>query len=154
MERVDFGEEGQPKGFCWVELAREETTWRYIQMHARPFRTVRVDVREASEPLAKIQQAVAKHDLTGAVVRLIVKMTPEQEPHLRDGDLSPLLEDAFFAQINRDVDRSVRDRLEGLEPESMTPEHLLERYLLAKGKVEDEVERYLTIAQDIFHAES
>jgi hypothetical protein len=36
----------------------------------------------------------------------------------------------------------------------MTPEHLLERYLLAKGKVEDEVERYLTIAQDIFHAES
>lgn len=153
MERVDFGEEGQPKGFCWIELAREQTTWRYIQMSVRPFRTLRLDVREASEPLVQIQKAVAQHDLTDAVVRLIVRMTPEQEPHLRDGDLSPLLESAFFAQINRDVDRSVRDRLAGLEPESMTPEHLLERYLLAKGKAEDEVEPYLEIAQDIFHEE-
>jgi len=154
MERVDFGEEGQPKGFCWVELARQETTWRYIRMSARPFRTLRLDVREASEPLAKIQEAVAAHDLTGAVVRLIVQMTPEQEPHLRDGDLSPLLESAFFTQINRDVDRSVRDRLAGLEPESMTPEHLLERYLLAKGKAEEDVDRYVEIAHEIFHEES
>ncbi|MGC9397717.1 MAG: metallophosphoesterase family protein [Anaerolineae bacterium] len=152
LERVDFGEEGQPKGFCWVELAREKTTWRYIQTPARSFRTLRVDVREASAPLAEIQEAVAQHDLTGAVVRLIVRMTPEQEPHLRDGDLSPLLEQAFFAQINRDVDRSVRDRLAGLEPESMTPEHLLERYLLAKNKTEDEIARYLSVARDIFHA--
>ncbi len=22
MERIDFGEEGDPKGFCWVELDR------------------------------------------------------------------------------------------------------------------------------------
>ncbi len=154
MERVDFGEEGQPKGFCWVELAREETTWRYIQTPARSFCTVLVDVREASEPLAEIQEAVAQHDLTGAVVRLIVQMTPEQEPHLRDGDLSPLLEKAFFAQINRDVDRSVRDRLAGLEPESMTPEHLLERYLLAKGKAEEDVVRYVDVAHEIFHEES
>lgn len=153
MERVDFGEEGQPKGFCWVELVRGQTDWRYIQVPARPFRTVRVDVCEASQPLACIQEAVAKHDLTGAVVRLIVQMTPEQEPHLRDGDLSPLLENAFFAQINRDVDRSVRDRLAGLEPDSMTPEHLLERYLLAKDKSSDEVARYLAVAQDIFHEE-
>ena len=154
MERVDFGEEGQPKGFCWVELARGQTAWRYIQMSARPFRTLRLDVRETSEPLDRIREAVAQHGLTGAVVRLIVQMTPEQEPHLRDADLSPLLEDAFFAQINRDVDRSVRDRLAGLEPESMTPEHLLERYLLAKRKTEEDVVRYLEVARDIFHEES
>ena len=30
LERVDFGEEKQPKGFCWVEVQRGATTWRYV----------------------------------------------------------------------------------------------------------------------------
>ncbi len=154
LERVDFGEEGQPKGFCWVEVERGRAEWRYVRTPARPFRTVRVDVREEIDPLPAIQEAIAREDLVDAVVRLVVQMTPEQEPHLRDGDLSPLLTDAFFAQINRDVDRAVRDRLAGLEPESMTPEHLLERYLLAKGKVEEEIIPYLEAAQEIFHTGS
>jgi exonuclease SbcD len=154
LERVDFGEEGQPKGFCWVEVTRGETNWRYIQTPARPFVTLRADVREADDPLEVIRAVVAKHRLDGAVVRLVVQMTPEQEPHLRDGDLSPLLEDAFFAQINRDVDRDVRDRLAGLEPDAMTPKHLLKRYLLAKGKSEDALKPYLQLAADIFEEAS
>ncbi|MGC9358408.1 MAG: metallophosphoesterase family protein, partial [Anaerolineae bacterium] len=143
LERVDFGEEGQPKGFCWVEVTRGHTEWKYVPTPARPFRTIRVDVRGEPQPLKAIKKAIAKQDLREAVVRLIVEMVPEQEPHLRDGDLSPLLEEAFFAQINRDVDRAIRDRLAGLTPESMTPVHLLKRYLLAKGRSEEEVEPYL-----------
>ncbi|MCD4738076.1 MAG: exonuclease SbcCD subunit D [Anaerolineae bacterium] len=154
LERVDFGEEGQPKGFCWVEVRPEATSWRYIKSPARHFQTVRVDVRESAEPLAEIQRAVAQHDLAGAVVRLIVQLTPEQEPYLRAGDFSPLLADAFSAQINRDVDRTVRDRLAGLEPDSMLPEELLKRYLLAKGRATEELAPYLTLAGEIFHPTS
>jgi exonuclease SbcD len=153
LERVDFGEEGQPKGFCWAELWRGRTEWRYVRVPARPFHTLRVDVREDAEPLEAVRRAVAKRDLSGAVARLVVQMTPEQEPYLRDGDLSPLLADAFFAQVNREVDRAVRDRLEGLDPDSMTPSHLLERYLKAKGKTAEEVEAYLEEAQKIFEEE-
>ncbi|MFP4345896.1 MAG: exonuclease SbcCD subunit D [Anaerolineales bacterium] len=154
LERVDFGEEGQPKGFCWVEVECGRAEWRYVRTPARSFCTVRVDVREEIDPLPAIHEAIARQHLVDAVVRLVVQMTPEQEPHLRDGDLSPLLAEAFFAQVNRDVDRAVRDRLAGLEPESMTPEHLLERYLQAKGKSEAEIEAYLEIGQEIFHTES
>ena len=64
-ERIDFGEEKQPKGFCWVELARGETTWEFVEVDARPFVTVRADVREAASPLMALQQEIAKHDLTG-----------------------------------------------------------------------------------------
>ena len=151
LERVDFGEEGQSKGFCWIEVAPEETSWRYITAPAREFQTVRVDVRETAEPLAKIERAISRYDLTGAVVRLIVQMTPEQGPHLRDNEIAPLLEDAFSAQLNRDVDRTVRDRLAGLEPESMLPEELLKRYLLSTGHPEAELTPYLDLAGEIFH---
>jgi exonuclease SbcD len=150
MERVDFGEEKQPKGFCWVEVQRGATMWRYVEVPARPFVTIRVDVRHETHPLRAVERVVADHDLTEAVARLVVQMTPEQEPRLRDADLSPLLSDAFFAQINRDVERTARDRLDGLEPDAMTPLHLLERYLQSKGKLDEEIAPFLAEAQAIF----
>ncbi len=150
LERVDFGEEKQPKGFCWVEVQRGHSAWRYIEVPARPFVTIRADVREADDPLAVIRERVAARDLDGAVARLVVQMTPEQEPLLRDSDIAPLLTAAFFAQINRDVTRTARDRLNGLSPDALTPEHLLERYLLAVGKAEADLPAYLAEAQGIF----
>ena len=68
LERIDFGEEGQPKGFCWVELARGATSWRFVELAARRLVTIRTDVREALSALASLQQAVAAHDITDAVV--------------------------------------------------------------------------------------
>ncbi len=150
LERVDFGEEKQPKGFCWVEVERGATAWRYVEVSARPFITIRADVRHEADPLRAAESVIAACDLTGAVARLVVQMTPEQEPRLRDADLSPLLTDAFFAQINRDVERIARDRLDGLEPDAITPLHLLERYLRSKGKSDPEIALYLAEAQAIF----
>ncbi|HNT75879.1 MAG TPA: exonuclease SbcCD subunit D [Anaerolineae bacterium] len=150
LERVDFGEEKQPKGFCWIEVQRGQTDWRYLETPARPFVTIRVDVRGVGTPLAAIREAVAAHNVTGAVVRLIIQMTPEQESQWRDADLAPLFADAFFAQINRDMDRATRDRLEGLSPEAMTPEHLLQAYLLSRNKPESEVAAYLEEARAFF----
>ena len=150
LARVDFGEEHQPKGFCWVELEDGRASWQYVEVPARRFVTLRVDVRGESAPLRAIQSVVDAHDLAGAVVRLIVEMSPEQEPDLRDGDLVPLLVDSFHAQINREVDRAIRDRLDGMEPATMTPTLLLERYLGAVGKAESEFAPYLEAAQSIF----
>ncbi len=65
-------------------------------------------------------------------------------------DLVPLLANAFHAQINREVDRAVRDRLDGMEPATMTPMHLLKRYLGAVGKHESEFPPYLEAAQSFF----
>jgi len=45
LERIDFGEESDEKGFCWVELARGSTAWRFVPTTCRPFVTLRVDVR-------------------------------------------------------------------------------------------------------------
>ncbi|MCD6285280.1 MAG: exonuclease SbcCD subunit D [Anaerolineae bacterium] len=150
LARVDFGEEHHPKGFCWVELEDGHASWHYVELPARRFVTLRIDVRGESAPLSAIRTVVGAHDLSGVVVRLIVEMSPEQEPLLRDVDLVPLLADAFHTQINREVDRAVRDRLDGMEPATMTPMHLLERYLGAIGKDESEFAPYLTAAQSIF----
>lgn len=158
LERVDFGEERQAKGFCWVEIGANgagelETAWNYIELPARRFLTLRVDVREDPDPVAALEAATARQDLAGAVVRLVIQMTPEQEPGLRDGDIAPFLVDTFYAQINREIDRAVRDRLEGVDHNEMVPLRLLERYLLARGKSPADLAPYLDAAQTIFAAD-
>ena len=150
LERIDFGEEGQTKGFCWVELARGETTWKFVEVDARPFVTVRADVRDAPDPLMALQQAVAAHDLRGAVTRLILKLGTDQEPLVRDRDVRGLLSDAYFiGGINREVEREARVRLGSLAPEEMTDRELLAKYLETRNTAPERTQTLLEHAETI-----
>ena len=161
LERIDFGEEGDPKGFCWVELPREgsnEATtavaWEFVEVDARPFVTIRADLREEDEPLEALHQAVARHEIEDAVVRLIVKLRAEQEPALRDYALRELLSDAYtIGSISREVERKARVRLGDQAPEEMTDRELLERYLEVKETPKERIAALLEHAEGIFQQE-
>jgi exonuclease SbcD len=151
LERVDFGEEREPKGFCWVEVARHETTWRFVEVNARRFVTVEADLRGAEEPLVALQQAVAAHDLRDSVVRVLVHLRADQERLVRDRDVQALLGDAHFvAGVSRKVEREARVRLGNLSPEELTPQQLLERYLEAKQTPAERRRELLEAAQTLF----
>jgi len=155
LERIDFGEEGQPKGFCWVELSRGDTAWEFIEVDARRFVTVDADVREALNPLMALQREVAAHDLHNAVVRLILHLQADQESLVRDRDVRALLSDAYFVGgINREVERETRVRLGNLAPEEMTDRELLTRYLEAKSVDPERIEVLLEYAEPVFAAGS
>ena len=155
LERIDFGEESQPKGFCWVELARGETTWKFVEVNARRFVTVRADVRDAVDPLMDLQQKVAAYDLNDAVVRLILRLRADQEPLVADRDVRALLSDAYFVGgINREVERETRVRLGDLAPEEMTDRELLAKYLETKSVDPERIEQLLEHAESIFVEDS
>jgi exonuclease SbcD len=153
LERIDFGEEGDPKGFCWIELARGEADWAFVELDARPFVTVHADVREALNPLMALQQEVAAHDLAGAVVRLILRMDVDQEHLLRDRDVRRLLDEAYFVgSVIREVEREARVRLGSLSPEELSDRDLLTKYLETKDVEAERIELLLQHAEAIFSA--
>jgi exonuclease SbcD len=153
LERIDFGEEREAKGFCWVELARGETTWQFVETEARRFVTVRADLREADDPLEALREAVADHDLKDVVVRAILQLRGDQEQLIRDHEVRSLLaEAAFVGGISREVEREARVRLGNLAPEEMTPRELLERYLDAKGTETKRKKELLSCAEEILGA--
>jgi exonuclease SbcD len=150
LERIDFGEEKQPKGFCRVELSRGETTWEFVEVNARPFVTIRADVRESPDPLRALESAIAGHRLRDAVVRLIIRLREDQEPVVRDRDVRALLSDAYFVGgVSRDVERDTRVRLGALAPEEMTDRELLAKYLETKGTSPERIETLLAHAEAI-----
>lgn len=151
IERIDFGEEKDPKGFCWVELARGKTVYEFIRLNARPFRTIRVDVRGLEDPTAAVIDAIASRDVEGAVVRVIITATPENESHIRDRDIAQALDSAaYIAAIQRDIDYPVRARLGVERPEGLAPMELLERYLQAREVPPERVDDLRAYAEGIF----
>lgn len=151
IERVDFGEEKDLKGFCWVELARGATRWQFVEVDARPFVTIRVDVRNSDDPTGDVLARLAPEALEGRVVRLIVQATPENEGRLLDGEIRAALRAAHHvASYQKDVERPTRARLGGVSPETLTPRELLARYLQDKATPEDRIETLLEHADTLF----
>ena len=155
LERIDFGEEGDRKGYVWVNLERGRTEWEFVPVNCRPFVTLRVDVRRAGDPTRAVLDAITQHNLADAVVRVIVKADPETDILLNEREVFAALKDAganHVAAIQRDVERPARLRL-GTTPEGLAPEELLTRYLESKDIPYERIQVLLEHAQPIFAAE-
>ena len=151
LERIDFGEEGDVKGFCWVELARGATSWRFIEAAARKLLTLSIDCRDSDNPTADVLAAAKAQDLAGAVVRLAIRLTPESETRLNEKLIVDELKRAgvfHIAGLRLDVDRRARTRLSE-SPEGMTPMELLERYFDARDVDAARREELLKLAREI-----
>lgn len=151
LERIDFGEEGDTKGFCWIELSRGQTDWRFVKVDARPMLTLRVDCRAAGNPTQKVLDAMKRHRLRDAVVRLVIQLTPETETLLKDGAVFEQLKRAgvfHIAGIRKEVERSDRSRLD-VSPEGLTPLELLDRYFKSRDIEAARREELLERAQGI-----
>ncbi len=112
IERIDFGEEHEPKGFVVAEIGDGPTTWEFMtgyKRQARPFVTVRVDARDAPDPTEPVLAAIREcSDLTETVVRVIIKLRPDQEALLDDREIRHLLEGAYFVASHPERRRARR----------------------------------------------
>ena len=114
LERIDFGEEKESKGFVVADVRRGHAEWQFHKVAARPFVSIRADVRDEADPLAALLDTIAGHKVTDAVVRVLVGARPEQEGMLRDADVRQALEEAYYiASISIEIERAYRQRLDG-----------------------------------------
>jgi DNA repair protein SbcD/Mre11 len=154
IERIDFGEEGDPKGFCWVELSRDETKWEFVKVKARPFVTLRGDLRESVNPTQDTIKLIESHNLKQAVVRMYLQMTQESEARFNEMAVRHALQNAgvfHFASLRKEIDQPTRARL-GASPEGMTAEQLLERYLISKEVSPERRTELMEAASSVFSA--
>lgn len=153
IERIDFGEEGDEKGFCWVELSRNDTVWRFVPLKARPFVTIKADLRQDASPTETVIQKISQYDLRGAVVRVLLQFKPETEARFNEKVVFEALKRAgvvYVAAIRKEIESPERQRL-GENPEGLTHLQLLERYLdKVKGVSAERRDELLEAAESIF----
>ena len=136
LERIDFGEENDAKGFCIVDLDPEKprgqrlSEFRFEPVQARPFLTIEVKVSEDEDPTAEVLKAIARRHVAGSIVRVRVSMPQAVEAQLREEEVRNALEAAHFVTpIVREVVRDRRTRLGNTPVEDLSPRDALRIYL-------------------------
>lgn len=160
MQRVDFGEEHDDKGFYTVEIDPRKADGRrasepvFHSVGARKFITVEVRPRDA-DPTPEVLAAIRRAGVEEAVVRVILHLTPEQEPMLHDGEVRQALTGAHVPpMITRDVEGRDRRRLPAhVRVESMSVIDLLELYWQEKKVPADRIPVLKRYASDIIGAD-
>lgn len=141
-ERVDFGEEREPKGFVDLEIITADdgsrhVKWDFVELPARPFFTLRVDATE-TVPMPVVEREIEAHsaDISGAVVRAFIEVDHGMETSLSSLDIRRLLLAAGASHVARVVvesDTRNRPRLELSAGDELDSATMLERWIADRG---------------------
>jgi exonuclease SbcD len=156
IERVDFSEEKEDKGYVLIELERGRVQWEFCPLPVRVFRTIEVDVSDAADPQAALFKAIGKKDIKDAVVRLIYKLRSEQLDLIDNGAVHQALSDAHSYTIRPElVSQLARPRLPELGVgSSINPMDALKTYLDNREDLKDITTEMMEAAQRLFAGES
>lgn len=153
IERVDFGEVNEEKGFVIAEIEKGHTSYEWRKLPIRKFidRSVTlVDELNVNDKL--IAAMPSQEELKDAIVRLKITYPQGYEVLIDETRLHTYAKDAFEFKLHKNSVSEARSRLpEGQVTSSLTPLELLDWFW--KEKHEDEGERELlqTIAQNLIN---
>ncbi|MFM6307435.1 MAG: DNA double-strand break repair protein Mre11, partial [Dolichospermum sp.] len=94
IERVDFSEEKEDKGYVMIELEKGKVNWEFCPLPVRIFRTIEVDLSKHDYPQAALLKGIAKYDIQDNVVRLIYKLRSDQLDLIDNSSLNNALKSA------------------------------------------------------------
>ena len=149
IDRVDFSEEKEDKGYVLIEVAKGEVKWEFCPLPVRPFRSIEVDVSEAANPQKELLKALKKHDIQEAVIRLVYKIRSEQLELINTNQLDEALKTAHSYSIRAElISQLTRPRLPELGVgNQLDPMEALKAYIDNKTDLRDIVDDMLEAAQ-------
>tara|TARA_B100000401_G_scaffold247213_1_gene167747 strand:+ start:1166 stop:2416 length:1251 start_codon:yes stop_codon:yes gene_type:complete len=137
LERVDFGEEKDVKGFCSIvldpnqESGNREQEFNFIPVAARRFITIRSKIKNSdTSPTETVISQIKNHDISDCIVQVIIEIPASKINDLNENKIRETLKEAhFIAAINKNIIEETRIRLDKPLSETITPKEALEAYL-------------------------
>lgn len=142
IDRVDFGEEFEDKGFCMVSLKKGEASYQFLSTCARPFLTIGVNITNKQDPTLDILQEIDKYRprLNGAVVRIFYTVDEEREGFVDLKRVRAALEPAFLITgITRKTDDVKRSRRVSIS-ENLGMLEALDKYIFNNPELQSHAE--------------
>mgnify|MGYP000504141271 CR=1 FL=1 len=142
LQRVDFSEENDVKGFCLVEIdpqqkPGERAQWSFIPVDARTFLTIRIVIPNQDEdPTQTVLDEIQRHHTEGSVIRLHITLPNDLVSKLDERKIRTSLTGAFFVTpfIKEWAKKNKTTRL--ATSNSITPNEALKIYLETHGGID------------------
>lgn len=97
IERIDFGERNEEKGFCLVSLEKKGvTSYEFIQVPTRRFIQINVDIKKDLSQTEQIVKALKQENITDAVVKITYTLTEDMQDTVDLKVIHNICKDAHF----------------------------------------------------------
>jgi exonuclease SbcD len=151
IERIDFGEAKDKKGFILAEIGRGHTDWRFVPLRTRTFIDIEVETPSADSFMQDVMaQLPDQARLSGAICRVQLSYPRDWEPLVDERAIGDHFGEALSIQILKHRHSGERSRLGDLVAvETLTREQLLDQYWANIGLDEDELKAMRDLARDI-----
>jgi len=147
LERLDFSEEEDDKGFYLLEIEPDKeagkklVSFDFHRVTGRCFLTITVNIEpQEAEPISTVLKAIAEQQdkIKDAIVRLNISLSAETEGQLRDNDIRNALKQAHYFTIAKEIKRETRLRLGKWTVEEISPLDALKTYLQSRKDITPE----------------
>ena len=141
LERVDFGEENDEKGFYLIDIDTDtggarKVSYEFHPVNVRRFLTVNVNLEPGDiNPTATLLNAITaqQEKIKDAIVRLNITLPAQAENQVSGNDIREALKDAHYFTVAQDVQRETRMRMGNRTAEEIAPIEALKAYLESKN---------------------
>lgn len=151
IERVDFGEVNEEKGFIIAQVEKGHTTYEWRKLPIRKFIDRSITLTDELNVNDKLIAAMpSQEELKNAIVRLKVTYPEGYEVLIDEGRLHTYAREAFEFKLYKNSISETRSRLPGeQETSALTPLELLDWFWKEKHENEDERERLQNLALNL-----
>ena len=137
IERIDFGEENDTKGFCLLEIdpkkswGQREIEFQFIPVNSRKFKTIKVEIdNQDLEPTQTILDEITRHEIKDSIIQLIIEMSASQSKNVFDNEIRKALSGAYLiAAVKRNIRAETQPRLDTNFSDNISPIEVLKEYL-------------------------
>ncbi|MGF1525040.1 MAG: exonuclease subunit SbcD [Leptolyngbyaceae cyanobacterium] len=149
IERVDFSETDEAKGYVWATVERNHTQIEFCPLPVRSFVTVTTDLTTSEAPQADLLAALSQSPIQDAVVRVMYTLYPTQLDTLDNAALYEALAVAHTYAIHPQiVTQKSRSRLPELTPsKGLDPLEALQTYLANREDLAELADDLMAAAQ-------
>ncbi len=153
LQRIDFGEERDDKGFYIVDIDNgRHVSYEFRPVKARRFQTIAVEIEPGETgPSDAVLRAISCFDIDDAIVRVQISVPEQLEHMISDSAIRKALKGAYHvAATARDVKRERHMRMPMESAESLEPLEALRAYLSTK-KARIDVDTLLQYGERLIH---
>lgn len=154
IERVDFSEEKEDKGYILLQVEPGKVDWEFCPLPARPFLTIEIDISQKEAPLEAVLNAIAKQEIEEKVVRLIYKLRSEQLDLINTSAIDRALQISHSHSIRPElISQLARPRLPELGVgNTLDPIEALTTYLNNREDLKDIHQDLLEAAESLLNS--
>ena len=151
IERIDFGEVRERKGFILAEVSKGHTDWEFIPLKTRRFIDLKIDTATAETFMEDVlRQLPQPEEVADAICRLQLSYPRDWEPLLDERVILERFDGALSIQLQKHRHIEKRARLgDMVGAESLAPEQLLDVYWNTIGLEAEEAQAMQALAKEI-----